>query len=137
MDVLKIFLLIFIFIVFVEGTVEYTFGQFFEHFTKKHKCHSWILRYAATFLALALVLFYKLDLVSTLLFIPVTYEGIIITGVFIGRMSNYINNIVSRHLLKKQVPIVVDTVSHILKVETANMNSTITTTENNSTKTGQ
>lgn len=87
------FTLIFLLAIFVEGTVEY--------FVPESKKGEWV-KYLAAAIGIALAFAYKTDLVLALINAAdlkvevVPYVGFVVTGIIIGRGSNYLNDLISR-----------------------------------------
>lgn len=74
-----------------EGVVEYLLGTIFEKFAKLTP-YSWVLKYVSALVGIGLAFFYRLDAIS-LVGLPVSPVGTIITGVFVGRGANFINDL--------------------------------------------
>ncbi len=79
---------------FVEGTTEYLFGAY----TKAQP----YLAYIALFIGVLCSVAYKVDILAYLgLTTTIPYVGSIISGLIIGRGSNYINDIISKFQIVK------------------------------------
>jgi len=78
----------------IEGFTEYVFG-----FSEKMKP---FLKYIALALGVGATLVYKVDILSQFAGLTTTipYAGSIISGLIIGRGSNYLNDLIS--LLRKE-----------------------------------
>lgn len=83
------FLAIFALATFVEGFVEYFISD-------PNKFQPW-LKYVAAAIGIAVSIFYRLD-VFALLGVTAAYPfvGYVITGLVIGRGSNYLNDLISK-----------------------------------------
>lgn len=105
-----IFLLSFI----VESFTEYFFGKLFEKIPRLQP-YQWTLQYIAAVIGVAGAFIYKFDLLfllatylndilKTTVEFPSTWFGILLTGLAIGRGSNYIHQIISTWFKKPDVP---------------------------------
>jgi len=88
----------------LEGLIEYFFGKIFDHIPAAQP-YSWLLMYVAAIFGVIGTFHYQLDLVSLLasfmkLTIPVSWFGIILTGLAIGRGSNYLHDLISKFFEK-------------------------------------
>lgn len=73
---------------FVEGTLEYTLGE------DKYKSRPWI-RYVALAVGAVVAVAYRVSIPELIgLSSPIQYVDYVVTGVIIGRGSNYLNDIV-------------------------------------------
>ena len=80
--------------IFIEGLVEYLF--------KEWTGGSWI-KYVALCCGVIFAVIYKLDLMAQFGFVAFSpYVGYVITGLIIGRGSNYVNDFVSRLTAKSE-----------------------------------
>ena len=98
MNVLAILAVIFLLAFLVESLVEYLFGQVFEHVPALVPW-SWCLMYIAAIVGVLGAFIYKFDLLFLLavyLGVPLisSWFGIALTGLAIGRGSNYLHDIV-------------------------------------------
>ena len=74
--------------VFIEGFIEYTL--------KKWASGEWV-KFVALALGIGFAMVYKLDLLAMFGFEAISpYVGYIVTGIIIGRGSNYVNDFMSR-----------------------------------------
>jgi hypothetical protein len=104
MNVLAFLAVILLIAFLVESLVEYLFGQFFAHI-EALKPYSWCLMYIAAAVGVLGAFHYQLDLVSLLsiylgLSISISWFGMVLTGLAIGRGSNYIHDIVVKFFTK-------------------------------------
>ena len=75
--------------VFIEGFIEYTF--------KNVGSGSWV-KFVALGVGILFAIVYKLDLMATFGLIGVSpYVGYVVTGIIIGRGSNYVNDFMSKY----------------------------------------
>lgn len=80
---------LFVLAVFVEGFIEY--------FVAKQDAKQPWLKYVAAFIGVAVALAYKADLMAMLGLNGISpYIGQVITGIILGRGSNYLNDFVSK-----------------------------------------
>lgn len=101
---LGILALIFFLAFLVESLVEYLFGQAFAHIPIFSQ-YSWALMYIAAAVGVLSAFIYSFDLIATLgnyigMPIPVNWLGISLTGLAIGRGSNYIHDLVTKFFIK-------------------------------------
>lgn len=87
----------------VEGIVEYFIAPLFDVYLPRYK---FLLMYVAVLLAVAFTLFYRLDMIAALagLFnveIANTVFGQIVTGVVLGRGSNYLHQIITKYTMSQ------------------------------------
>jgi hypothetical protein len=93
----------------VETLVEYIFGTPMDK-VPKLKPYKWILMYVALVIGVLLVLFYKIDLIALIQAVikeeapNVTLVGMILTGLAVGRGSNYLHQFVSKFFPNAPVP---------------------------------
>jgi len=74
--------------VFIEGLVEYVFKQW---------TGGWWIRYVALTLGIVFALVYKLDLMGQFGFHAFSpYVGYVVTGLIIGRGSNFVSDFFSK-----------------------------------------
>ena len=88
----------------VEGFVEYVFGTAFDKFPKL-SAYKWTLMYVSLVVGVALAFFYSIDLIALIANnaggdLAITWVGIALSGLIIGRGANYINDFVSRWFSK-------------------------------------
>lgn len=101
---LAILVIIFFMAFLVESLVEYLFGQPFEHIPIVAK-YKWLLMYIAAVVGVLGAFMYGLDLLFLLgdyvgIVMPVTWFGILLTGLAIGRGSNFIHDLVGKFFVK-------------------------------------
>lgn len=85
--------------VFVEGTVEYFFSAL----------RSDLLKYVALVIGVAVCVVFNLDLFGAFgLQASVPFVGAIMTGIIVGRGSNYVNDFVSKFREPRQAVIVTE-----------------------------
>ena len=81
--------------VFIEGLVEYLFKEF---------VNGKLVKYVALAIGIVFAIVYRLDLMVMFGFKAFSpYVGYIVTGLIIGRGSNYVNDFVSRWTEKPTV----------------------------------
>jgi len=90
--------------VVVEGLVEYFAGKPFDNIAALTP-FKWTLPYIAAVVGVAGAFNYQLDLFSTLgdflgRAVPVSALGIVLTGLAVGRGSNYLHDVVKRFFVK-------------------------------------
>ena len=100
MSVLGILAIIFLLSFLVEAMVEYIFGKLFDHVPALAP-HKWLLMYVALAVGVAGAFIYKFDVISLLsiwLETPINVHpfGITITGLAIGRGSNFIHDLIKK-----------------------------------------
>ena len=97
----------------IEAIVEYAVGQPFDRF-EKLKPYKWLLVYVAAGAGIGLALFYKIDIVAvgakylsnaakieTSIVCDYTAVGAVLTGLLMGRGSNYLHQFVQKFFPKK------------------------------------
>lgn len=90
-----------------ESLTEYLFGTLFEHLPAI-RAWRWCLMYLAAGVGLLGAFFYRFDLISLLGqslnlegFDAPTWLGMAVTGLAIGRGSNYLHDLLSRHFAEQ------------------------------------
>jgi hypothetical protein len=88
----------------VEGIVEYFFGKIVEHVPALQP-YNWLLIYVAAAIGVAGTFHYQLDLFSVFasflnMTITVSAFGITLTGLAVGRGSNYLHDLVEKYFVK-------------------------------------
>jgi hypothetical protein len=111
MSVFAIVGVIILFAFLVESLVEYIFGAIAEH-VPVLKPYQWLLMYVAMAVGVLGAFVYKFDLINLAsqfleVDIPITTLGIVISGMAIGRGSNYIHQLVSKFFKKPDAPKVI------------------------------
>lgn len=102
-------LIIILFLAFlVESLVEYLFGQIFAHI-QEITGYSWLLMYVAAIVGVLSAFMYNFDLIALLgsyigQEMPVTWFGTLLTGLAIGRGSNFIHDLVTKFFVKPSQP---------------------------------
>ncbi len=105
MNVMGMLGVIFLLAFLVEALVEAVFGKLIDNIPVL-KPYSWLLAYIAYAVGITGALIYRFDILYLLAQwlsvseISVTTFGIIITGLGIGRGSNFINDLVSKFFAK-------------------------------------
>lgn len=79
----------------IESLVEYIFGEPINHIPKIVP-YKWLLMYVSAIAGVLLSLFYKLDLLALIMAREGTIVGMVITGLAIGRGSNFLHQFVSK-----------------------------------------
>ena len=99
---LVVLVIVFLLTFLIEAFTEYIFGTVFDKVPKLQP-FKWLLMYLAMVFGVLLCFFYKIDLISILakaLNIPeyanVTAVGIILSGLSVGRGSNFLHQLVSQ-----------------------------------------
>jgi hypothetical protein len=105
---LAILFVIFLMAFLVESLTEYLFGQAFEHVPKLAP-FSWMLMYIAAAVGVVGAFVYGFDIISLVgiyigQILPVTWFGILLTGLAIGRGSNFIHDLVVKFFVKDAQP---------------------------------
>lgn len=100
MNVLGILGLIFLMAFLVEAVVEAVFGKVAEHVAAIQP-YDWLLAYIAYAIGIGGAFIYGFDLLHILgeflqAPVPATWFGIALTGVGVGRGSNFINDIMAK-----------------------------------------
>jgi len=99
-----VLLIIFFLAFLVESLVELFFGQLFQRIAVLAPL-SWTQMYIAAAIGIAGAFVYGFDLVALLgsyigLAMPITWYGCVLTGLAIGRGSNYIHDLVGKFFTK-------------------------------------
>lgn len=76
-----------------EGVVEYLLGEIFKRIEKLAP-YSWTLKYASAAVGVFLTFYYALD-AMTLVGLPASPVGTVITGVIVGRGANVVHDLFS------------------------------------------
>jgi hypothetical protein len=106
MEILGLLLVILALAFLVETLVEFLFGDILSRFAPSF---SWTLKYIAVFACVGLAIFYKFDLPYLLgqfvdiEWIPlsdVSVPGMVVTGVAIGKGSNYLHDFLKKYFVK-------------------------------------
>lgn len=84
-----------------ESSVEYILGTPFSKLPKLKEL-SWLLMYVSLGVGVGLAYLYHLDLLALITGEPATVQGILLSGLAIGRGANYLHDFVSRYILGKQ-----------------------------------
>lgn len=101
---LSILTIIFFLAFLVESLVEYLFGQLFARMPAITQ-FSWTLMYIAAAVGVLSAFIYSFDLLSILgayigAPIPVTWLGMVMSGLAIGRGSNFLHDLVAKFFVK-------------------------------------
>ena len=88
----------------VETMVEYLFGEIVNHVPKLAP-YKWLLMYVAAAFGVGVALFYRVDLLALIIQQEATIVGMVITGLAIGRGSNYLHQFISKFFPGKPVPL--------------------------------
>lgn len=104
MNPLLVLVVIFLLAFLVESLTEYLFGQIFAHVPALQPW-SWCLMYIAAGVGVLGAFVYKFDLIFLLgsyvgVVMPITWFGILLTGLAIGRGSNFLHDLVTRFFVK-------------------------------------
>ena len=109
MGILGLLLVIFALSFLIETLVEFLFGELLERYAPKI---SWALKYVAVACSIAMALFYKFDLLYLLSEFAETHwqplslpsiPGMLISGIAIGKGSNYLHDFLKRFFVKPSV----------------------------------
>jgi hypothetical protein len=84
-----------------EAFVEYFIGQVMDKFPKLSP-FKWLLMYISAVVGVGLSIFYKLDLISLIIQQDITIVGMVLTGMAIGRGSNFLHQFVSQFFPAKK-----------------------------------
>ena len=96
----------------VESLTEFVFGKPFDKIPALTP-HKWLLMYIALAIGVGVCFFYRLDLVSLLTQyasgapapgISVSWVGMLLTGMAVGRGSNYLHDLIMRFFVKPTTP---------------------------------
>ncbi len=95
----------------IEAMVEYIFGQLVAH-TPKLQPFAWTLMYVALLIGVAGAFIYKFDLIFLIgswlnAPVPSHWFGVALTGLAIGRGSNFIHDIIKRFFASDQPKVIV------------------------------
>ena len=106
MSVLAVMAVILLLAFLVETLTEFLFGDVFDKVPVLVP-FKWCLKYVAVAVAVAGAFIYKFDIIQLLgefleAGIPLTNFGIAISGVAIGKGSNYIHDLIQRFFVKPQ-----------------------------------
>jgi len=112
MSVISLFGITFIVAFFVETLIEFVFGKLFDHiaFLKPYK---WLQMYLAIAAAIGLAFFYRLDLPYLLAqflevdwppLAQVSWVGMAVSGIAIGKGSNYLHDLIKKFFVKPSSP---------------------------------
>lgn len=87
-----------------EGFVEYIFGTVCDKFPKLTP-YKWLLMYVSLILGVLLAFFYNIDLIALIANnaggnLAISWVGVVLSGLAIGRGANYLNDFVSKWLKK-------------------------------------
>jgi hypothetical protein len=85
-----------------EAFVEYFVGQWFDK-VEKLKPWKWLLMYVSAVVGVCLSIYYKLDLISLIMQTECTIVGMVLTGMAIGRGSNFLHQFVSQFFPQKNI----------------------------------
>jgi hypothetical protein len=104
LTILSILAVILLMAFLVESLVEYFFGAIVNNVPKLAP-YKWLLMYVAAGVGVAGAFIYKFDLLYLLggfmeVNIPSTWFGVLLTGLGIGRGSNFIHDIVQKYFIK-------------------------------------
>jgi len=94
-----LYLLAFALSFLVESMVEYILGTPMDKI-EAAKPFKWLLMYAAAVVGVGLAFWYKLDLISEITG-QVTTVGIVLTGLTLGRGSNYVHDFYQAYIQPK------------------------------------
>ena len=84
-----------------EAFVEYFIGQVMDRFPKVAP-FKWLLMYVSAIVGVALAIYYQLDLIALIISQDVTIVGMVLTGLAIGRGSNFLHQFVSQFFPTKK-----------------------------------
>ena len=85
-----------------EASVEYIFGTPMDKIAKLQP-FKWLLMYAGLAVGIGLCFWYQLDIVSEI-YGTTTTVGIILTGLAVGRGSNFVNDLYARYVKPQLFP---------------------------------
>ena len=107
MSILLILAIVLFIAFLVETLVEFVLAPVFEKVPKLQP-FKWVTMYVAIAVAMFAAFLYRLDLVFMLAQflgvseIPQTTYGIVITGIALGKGSNYLHDLITRFFVKPQ-----------------------------------
>lgn len=100
----------------VESTVEYVFGELFEHLPEKIKAQKWALRYLALLVGVGVAWYWQIDLIAAIARIVaylinplsdyvwlVSPLGVVLSGIGIGRGAVYLHDWLKNAIKKPDV----------------------------------
>ena len=92
--------LLFLLAFMVESFIEYFIGTPISQ-SPKLEPYKWVLIYVSAVVGVIVNIFYKIDLISFLgqlsgTTIPVSWIGIVLTGLAIGRGANFVHDIIDK-----------------------------------------
>lgn len=107
MNPLEILAIAFALAFLAESLVEYIFGTLFDKVPKLEP-YKWALMYVALLVGVGMAFYYSLDLIALISqelggVVPVSWFGILMTGLIVGRGSNFLHEFVSKFLKKAPV----------------------------------
>lgn len=107
MSILLILAIVLFIAFLVETLVEFVTAPVFDHVPKLQP-FKWVIMYVAIAVAMFASFLYRLDLVFMLANflgvseIPQTIFGIVITGIAIGKGSNYLHDLIKKFFVKPE-----------------------------------
>lgn len=97
MESVKILAAIFALAFLAESLVEYLFGTLADKITVLTP-YRWTLMYISAAVGVGLAFHYQFDLISLILGNVLTWVGMLLTGLVIGRGANFVHQFVSEYL---------------------------------------
>jgi hypothetical protein len=106
MNVFSVLAVIFLMAFLVESMVEYLFGTPFDKIPALQP-YKWLLMYVAAIVGVAGAFIYRIDILYLLggfvgAAFDVTFFGMVMTGLSIGRGANYLHDIVDKFFVKPE-----------------------------------
>ena len=93
---MQLYALVFFLAFFTETIVEYILGTPMDKIAQV-KPFKWCLMYASAVVGVLLAFFYRLDVVAEL-YGEATWVGMVITGLAVGRGSNFVHDLWAKHI---------------------------------------
>jgi hypothetical protein len=97
METVKILAAIFALAFLAESLTEYLFGTLADKVTALTP-YRWTLMYISAAVGVGLAFHYQFDVISLILSSTITWVGILLTGLVIGRGANFVHQFVSEYL---------------------------------------
>jgi hypothetical protein len=82
-----------------EGLIEYLFGTPMDKIAAL-KPYKWLLMYLSALAGIGLAFWYQLDLSALIPGVTVSWVGMLLTGIMLGRGANYVHDIIKTYLVK-------------------------------------
>ena len=90
--------------VLIESMTEYIFGTVADHVPALVP-YKWLLMYVAAAWGVGVCIYYQVDLISLIFQQEPTVVGVVMTGLAVGRGSNYLHQFISKFFPGKPIPV--------------------------------